>query len=82
MLKTLLDVVLQVCIAVARIVIMVVVAALTLAGRLLATAVGFLWRRNHSATPGAATPESPFPILPTPAPKPRARPSRPRPFKL
>lgn len=82
MLRTLLHVVLQVGITVARIAIMVAVAALTLAGRLMAAAVGALWRRQL-ASPSRARTSAPISPAPRPlAPEPRVRAHRPRPFKF
>lgn len=82
MLKTLLDIVLGIGIAVARIAIMVAVAALTLAGRILAGAIGALWRRRQASRFDRTAPESITPSALPLAPEPRARASRPRPFKF
>lgn len=82
MLKTLLGVVLQMIVAAARITIMVAVAVITLAGRLMATVVGALWRRRPAYPSGRAAPEPTSPSPGSLAPEPRARASRPRPFKF
>lgn len=82
MLKTLLHVGLQIAVAAARIAIMAVIAALTLTGRLLAAAIGALWRQRQASLSGAAAPEPGTPSPRPPAPEPRVRAHRPRPFNF
>lgn len=80
--KTLLHVALQIAVAAARIAIMAVIAALTFTGRLLAAAIGALWRQRQASLSGAAAPEPGTPSPRPPAAEPRVREHRPRPFKF
>jgi len=82
MIKTLLGVALQMIVAAARITIMAAVAVITLAGRLLAAAIGALWRHRHASLSGAAAPEPGNAKPQPPAAQPRLRGHRPRPFKF